>query len=135
MTHRRTTNANKLPSGRIRQMEKIIDMVRSEKPIERIRSLEQKIDEVEKIEAIESCVELLKDHNWAVKEVLTTAEASAYLGLSESYLYKLTSSKRIPHYKPNGKLVYFNRRELCEWAMKNQGQTAEPTACTNDETI
>ena len=122
MTHRRTTNANKLPSGRIRQMEKIIDMVRSEKPIERIRSLE-------------SCVELLKDHIWAVKEVLTTAEASAYLGLSESYLYKLTSSKRIPHYKPNGKLVYFNRRELCEWAMKNQVQTAEPTACTNDETI
>ena len=48
MTHRRTTNANKLPSGRIRQMEKIIDMVRSEKPIERIRSLEQKIDEVDK---------------------------------------------------------------------------------------
>ena len=83
-------------------MEKIIDMVRSEKPIERIRSLEQKIDEVDKIEAIESCVELLKDHIWAVKEVLTTAEASAYLGLSESYLYKLTSSKRIPHYKPNG---------------------------------
>lgn len=78
-------------------MEKIIDMVRSEKPIERIRSLEQKIDEVDKIEAIESCVELLKDHIWAVKEVLTTAEASAYLGLSESYLYKLTSSKRIPH--------------------------------------
>lgn len=71
-------------------MEKIIDMVRSEKPIERIRSLEQKIDEVDKIEAIESCVELLKDHIWAVKEVLTTAEASAYLGLSESYLYKLT---------------------------------------------
>ena len=116
-------------------MEKIIDMVRSEKPIERIRSLEQKIDEVDKIEAIESCVELLKDHIWAVKEVLTTAEASAYLGLSESFLYKLTSSKRIPHYKPNGKLVYFNRRELCEWAMKNQVQTAEPTACTNDETI
>ena len=93
-------------------MEKIIDMVRSEKPIERIRSLEQKIDEVDKIEAIESCVELLKDHIWAVKEVLTTAEASAYLGLSESYLYKLTSSKRIPHYKPNGKLVYFNRRAV-----------------------
>ena len=28
-----------------------------------------------------------------------------------------------------------HRRELCEWAMKNQVQTAEPTACTNDETI
>ena len=101
----------------------------------RAHTLEQKIDEVDKIETMESCVELLKDHIWAVKEVLTTAEASAYLGLSESYLYKLTSSKRIPHYKPNGKLVYFNRRELCEWAMKNQVQTAEPTACTNDETI
>ena len=27
------------------------------------------------------------------------------------------------HYKPNGKLVYFNRKELCEWAMRNQVQT------------
>ena len=129
------TTENRTFSDYMAQMEKIISMITTEKPIERIRTLERKIDEVEKIQAIEGSIEQLKEQMWTVKEVLTTTEASVYLGVSESYIYKLTSSKLIPHYKPNGKLVYFNRRELCEWAMKNQVQTAEPTACTNDETI
>ncbi|VDR34754.1 DNA binding domain, excisionase family [Alistipes sp. cv1] len=135
MRNRRTTNGNKTFSDCMRQMENIIAVLTLERPIERIRSLEQKIDAVDKIAAIESCVKHLKDRIWAVKEILTTAEASAYLGLSESYIYKLTSSKQIPHYKPNGKLVYFNRQELCDWAMKNQVRTAEPTACPENETV
>ena len=98
-------------------------MMATEKPFERLQSLEQKINEVDKIQTIENYIAQLKERIWAVKEVLTTAEASAYLGLSESYIYKLTSLKQIPHYKPNGKLVYFNRKELCEWAMRNQVQT------------
>ena len=63
----------------------------------------------------------MKEHIWTIKEVLTTAEASAYLGISESYIYKLTSLKQIPHYKPNGKLVYFNptltlaKRQVADW--------------------
>ena len=42
--------------------------------------LEQKINEVDKIQTIENYIEQLKERIWAVKEVLTTAEASAYLG-------------------------------------------------------
>ena len=135
MRNRRTTNENKIFSDCMRQMENIISMLTSEKPIERIQSLEQKIGEVDKIEDIESCVKHLKDRIWTVKEVLTTTEASSYLGISESYLYKLTSMKQIPHYKPNGKLMYFNRLELCDWAMKNQVQPAESTTCTDDEKV
>ena len=119
MRHRRTTNENKMLS----KMENMISMMATEKPFERLQSLEQKINEVDKIQTIENYIAQLKERIWAVKEVLTTAEASAYLGLSESYIYKLTSLKQIPHYKPNGKLVYFNRKELCEWAMRNQVQT------------
>lgn len=119
MRHRRTTNENKMLS----KMENMISMMTTEKPFERLQSLEQKINEVDKIQTIENYIAQLKEHIWAVKEVLTTAEASAYLGLSESYIYKLTSLKQIPHYKPNGKLVYFNRKELCRWAMRNQVQT------------
>ena len=104
-------------------MENMISMMTTEKPFERLQSLEQKINEVDKIQTIENYIAQLKERIWAVKEVLTTAEASAYLGLSESYIYKLTSLKQIPHYKPNGKLVYFNRKELCRWAMRNQVQT------------
>lgn len=117
------------------QMEKIISMMTTEKPIERIQTLERKIDEVEKIQTIEGNIEQIKEHIWTVKEILTTAEASVYLGLSESYIYKLTSSKQIPHYKPNGKLVYFNRRELCDWAMRNQVQTTGQTTRTKKEAL
>lgn len=130
MRHRRTTNENKMFS----KMENMISMMASEKPFERIQSLEQKINEIDKIHVLENYIVQLKERFWAVKEVLTTAEASAYLGLSESYIYKLTSLKQIPHYKPNGKLVYFNRKELCEWAMRNQVQTVgESSAITKEQ--
>lgn len=122
-------NGNKMLS----QMENVISMMTTEKPIERIQTLEQKINEVDKIPDIENYVQQINDRIWAVKEVLTTAEASAYLGISESYIYKLTSLKQIPHYKPNGKLVYFNRKELCEWAMRNQIQiTGQPAPIENE---
>ena len=94
MRHRRTTNENKMLS----KMENMISMMATEKPFERLQSLEQKINEVDKIQTIENYIAQLKERIWAVKEVLTTAEASAYLGLSESYIYKLTSLKQIPHY-------------------------------------
>ena len=29
-----------------------------------------------------------------------------------NYMYKLTCGSRIPHYKPNGKNIYFDRAEL-----------------------
>ena len=41
------------------------------------------------------------------KEVLTLEEAAEYMGLKKSYLYRLTHEKRIRHYKPNNKMIYF----------------------------
>lgn len=58
------------------------------------------------------------------KEVLTASEACAYTGFSKSYLYKLTSRREIPHYKPSGKMVYFNRHELEAWLQSNKVETA-----------
>jgi len=57
------------------------------------------------------------------KEVLTFDEAAKYLGMSKSYLYKLTSTKRIPHYKPIGKMNYFNRTELEQWLQAKRVST------------
>lgn len=57
---------------------------------------------------------------FCVKEVLTSDEAARYMGMSKSYLYKLTMNQQIPHYKPTGKLCYFNRRELEQWLQKNR---------------
>ena len=51
------------------------------------------------------------------KKVLTSEEAAKYMGISLSYLYRLTSEMKIPHSKPTGKMVYFDREELEQWLM------------------
>ena len=56
--------------------------------------------------------ELLKKQTIQQKEILTIEEASEFLGLSVSRLYKMTSNKEIPHYKPGGKKIYLNCKEL-----------------------
>jgi len=77
----------------------------------------QKLDRIEK---------MLTEHNMLQKEVLNFNEAAIYLEVSHSHLYKLTSTGKIPSYKPNGKKLYFNREELNEWLLSNrQASTAE----------
>src|SRR5690606_35657873 len=65
------------------------------------------------------------DQNLILKNVLSFNEACQYLELSQSHLYKLTSAGSIPHYKPNGKKLYFNRAELDEWLLRNRNTTKE----------
>ena len=132
MKQRRTHSGSSPVFRYIRQMENMVSKMTSENPIERIQSLERRIGEVDKIPNIENFVRQIKERMWITKEVLTISEASAYLGLSESYIYKLTASKQIPHYKPNGKLVYFNRKELCDWALRNQVKPHQEMAIKNN---
>lgn len=54
------------------------------------------------------------------KDVLTSDEAARYLGISKSCLYKWTMDRKIPHYKPNGKMCYFNRQEVEAWMQSNR---------------
>ena len=54
---------------------------------------------------------------------LTFDEAARYLDVSKSHLYKLTSANKIPHYKPQGKRVYFSKSELDAWLMRNPVKT------------
>ena len=59
------------------------------------------------------------------KAVLTSDEAARYLGITKSYLYKLTMGRKIPHSKPMGKMVYFDRLELEAWLRSNRVATNE----------
>lgn len=63
----------------------------------------------------------------ALKKVLTFEETAEYTGLSRSYLYKLTSANQIPHYKPSGKQLYFDREEIESWLKQNRVATVEET--------
>jgi len=53
------------------------------------------------------------------KNVLNIKEACEYLGYKISYLYKLTSAGIIPHSKPNGKKLYFDKAKLEAWMLSN----------------
>ena len=59
------------------------------------------------------------------KAVLTFEEAAEYSGLSKSFLYKLTSTGKIPFFKPNGKNIFFDRLELENWLKRNPVRTQE----------
>lgn len=64
--------------------------------------------------------ELLKKQTLQQKKFLTVEETSEFLGLSTSRLYKMTSDKEIPHYKPGGKKIYLNRQELEQWILRGR---------------
>lgn len=66
---------------------------------------------------------LLSVFKTSEKPMLTTKEAAQYMGVSMSYLYKLTMLNQIPHYKPTGKLCFFNRLEIDEWLQRNRVST------------
>ncbi|GBF17973.1 MULTISPECIES: helix-turn-helix domain-containing protein [Arenibacter] len=53
------------------------------------------------------------------KEVLTFEETCDNTGISRSYLYKLSAAGKIPHSKPNGKLIFFEKKMLNDWLMQN----------------
>ena len=54
------------------------------------------------------------------KNVLTFDEACAYAAIAKSYMYKMTSTGKIPCYKPQGKMIYFDRAELEKWLLRNR---------------
>lgn len=59
------------------------------------------------------------------KEILTAEETASYMGVSMSYLYKLTAGRKIPHYKPMGKICYFKRSEVEQWMLSNRISTEQ----------
>lgn len=69
---------------------------------------------------LESIERMLVEQNLLTKEVLNFNETAIYLEVSHSHLYKLTSSGTIACYKPNGKKLYFNRKELDVWLLSNK---------------
>ena len=88
----------------ILELQKKVDYL--QKVADKVSPLEERIDNLEK-RAISS------------KDILTLQEASVYIGVSLSQLYKLTSTQCIPHYKPRGKMCYFEKKELDAWLLRN----------------
>lgn len=58
-----------------------------------------------------------------IKDILNLKETAQYMGVSESYLYKLTHGKLIKHYKPTGKIIYFKKNDIEEFMLSNYQPT------------
>lgn len=63
---------------------------------------------------------LVVQQGQAQKEVLSAEECAELLGVSVGYVYRQTSEKRLPFYKPNGKKIYFKRDELLDWLLSHR---------------
>lgn len=59
----------------------------------------------------------------ASKNVLNLEDVALLTGLSKSHIYKLTYRHEITFYRPNGKQIYFDRRELEAWMKRNRVAT------------
>lgn len=90
---------------------------------ERLNAIESVLKKIDPVESLLERIALLEKNIYTTKQVFTFQEACMYIGVSESLLYKLTSGKEIPHYKPRGKMIYFAKEELDEWLLQN----CEPT--------
>lgn len=79
---------------------------------------------------LDSITRMLREQNLLKKEVLTFNEATDYLSVSSSHLYKLTSGNIIPFYKPNKKKIFFKRSELDAWLTSHR---VDPNSEIDDE--
>jgi len=59
------------------------------------------------------------------KSILSFDEACQYAGISHSFMYKLTSARKIEHSKPTGKLIFFEREILDNFLLSNKITTQQ----------
>ena len=77
----------------------------------------------------------LDEQNLLQKTVLNFNEACKYIDVSPSHLYKLTSTRQVPHFCPQGKKLYFKREELDAWLQRNRQTSNEEIEKSADELI
>ena len=68
---------------------------------------------------------ILKIVTLGSKNILQIEDVVILTGLSKSHIYRLTSSKKIPHSKPTGGFIYFKKSDVEEWMLKNRILTVD----------
>ena len=59
------------------------------------------------------------------EQLIKAQDAAELLGISISTIYSLVHRRAIPHYKPTGKLLYFNESELLDWVQSARVETKQ----------
>lgn len=96
---------------------------------ERIELLEMQVKELTTVEpeVINERLKSIEETLYTTKDILNMKEVCQYLDISQSLLYKLTCSGEIPHFKPRGKMIFFEKKELIEWIKKSNLLSSEIT--------
>ena len=85
-----------------------------QKNVRKDSRLQRQIEELQKrMDAVEDILD-------NAKEVLSVEEAARFMDIARSSLYKVTSDKSIPFYRPNGKMIYFEKADILKWIRKNR---------------
>lgn len=80
-------------------------VARAETFLKRYGNLNELLDHLEEME----------HRIYIVKDFLTIEDAAKYLEVTKSTIYKMTASKEINYYKPNGKCIFILRKDLEDW--------------------
>ena len=93
----------------------------------RIELLEMQVKELTTVEpeVINERLKSIEETLYTTKDILNIKEVCQYLDISQSLLYKLTCSGEIPHFKPRGKMIFFEKKELIEWIKKSNLLSSE----------
>ncbi|AGA79728.1 helix-turn-helix transcriptional regulator [Echinicola vietnamensis] len=54
-----------------------------------------------------------------LKNILNVEELTEYTGFKKSFIYKLVHEAKIPYSKPNGKMLFFEKKKIDEWLLQN----------------
>ncbi len=95
----------------------------------RIELLEMQVKELTTVEpkVINERLKSIEETLYTTKDILNMKEVCQYLDISQSLLYKLTCTGEIPHFKPRGKMIFFEKKELIEWIKKSNLLNSELT--------
>ena len=93
----------------------------------RIELLEMQIKELKTVDpaVINERLKYIEDALYSTKDILNMKDVCQYLDISQSLLYKLTCNGEIPHFKPRGKMIFFEKKELIASIKKSKANESE----------
>ena len=108
----------------LNRFENVMNFIKSKEDIEAIADKVNKIYYfVTRFESLEKLIDHLnkiEKYIYVGKDMFTVEETADFLGVSTSFVYRLTSGKQISVYRPSGKLLYISKEELIKWMMQNE---------------
>lgn len=83
------------------------------------------LEQERRIAELQERVNRLENLCYATKEILNLEEASNFLGIAKSTLYKMTHLNQLPYFKPAGKLIFFEKKALLDWVRGAKAMSEE----------